>query len=100
MATFTDLEREVNMELAKRGMAPTILTLGERTELGRSVDLSHLVDVGVGLPQDTEEQGDIHQSNAGAGVDNGNYGDYQAVPSRDGRDPYEATVLDDPARSI
>jgi hypothetical protein len=100
MATFTDLEREVNMELAKRGMAPTILTLGERTELGRSVDLSHLMDVGVGLPQDTEEQGDIAQSNAGAGVDNGNYGDYEAVPFREGRDPYEATILDDPERSI
>lgn len=100
MANFTDLEREVNMELAKRGMAPTILTLGERTELGRSVDLSHLVDVGVGLPQDTEDQGDISQANAGAGVDNGNYGDYEAVPFREGRDPFEASVLDDPARSI
>ena len=100
MANFTDLEREVNMELAKRGMAPTIISLAERTELGRSVDLSHLVDVGVGLPQDTEEQGDISQANAGAGVDNGNYGDYEAVPFREGRDPYDATVLDDLATSI
>jgi hypothetical protein len=100
MANFTDLEREVNMELAKRGMAPVILALEERKELGRGVDLSHLVDVGVGLPQDTEEQGDIGQANAGAGVDHGNYGDYNAVPFREGRDPYEASVLDDPARSI
>jgi hypothetical protein len=100
MANFTDLEREVNMELAKRGMAPTIIALAERTELGRGVDLSHLMDIGVGLPQDTEEQGDIGASNAGAGVDNGNYGDYAAVPVNDGRDGQEPTLLDDPARSI
>jgi hypothetical protein len=100
MAKFTDLEREVNQKLVEIGMAPVIIALAERTELGRSVDLSHLMDVGVGLPQDTEEQGDIHQSNAGAGVDNGNYGDYEAVPFREGRDPYEATILDDPSRSI
>jgi hypothetical protein len=100
MADFSDLEREVNMELAKRGMAPTIIALAERTELGESVDLSHLMDIGVGLPQDTEEQGDIARSNAGAGVDNGNYGDYHAVPSNDGRDPHETSVLDDQERSI
>jgi hypothetical protein len=99
MADFTDLEREVNMELAKLGMAPTIIDLAERTQMGR-IDLSHLVDVGVGLPQDTVEGGDIAASNAGAGVDNGNYGDYEAVPFREGRDPYEATVLDDAETSI
>jgi hypothetical protein len=100
MANFTDMEREINMELAKRGMAPTIIALQERTELGQSVSLKHLVDIGVGLPQDTEEQGDIAQANAGAGVDNGNYGDYEAVPFREGRDPYDATILDDAERSI
>jgi hypothetical protein len=100
MADFSDLEREVNMELAKRGMAPTIIALAERTELGESVDLSHLMDIGVGLPQDTEEQGDVLRSNAGAGVDNGNYGDYHAVPSNDGRDPQETSLLDDQERSI
>ena len=99
MAEFTDLEREVNMELAKLGMAPTIIDLAERTQMGR-VDLSHLVDTGVGLPQDTVEGGDVAASNAGAGVDNGNYGDYEAVPFREGRDPYEATVLDDEETSI
>jgi hypothetical protein len=46
------------------------------------------------------EGGDIAASNAGAGVDNGNYGDYEAVPFREGRDPYEATVLDDAETSI
>jgi hypothetical protein len=100
MANFSDLEREVNMELAKRGMAPTIIALAERTELGESVDLSHLMDIGVGLPQDTEEQGDVLRSNAGAGVDNGNYGDYHAMPSNDGRDPQETSLLDDQERSI
>jgi hypothetical protein len=100
MADFSDLEREVNMELAKRGMAPTIIALTERTELGGTVDLSHLMDIGVGLPQDTEEQGDVLRSNAGAGVDNGNYGDYHAMPSNDGRDPQETSLLDDQERSI
>jgi hypothetical protein len=100
MANFTDLEREVNMDLAKRGMAPVILALEERRELGRGVDLSHLIDIGVGLPQDTEEQGDIAQATAGAGVDNGNYGDYEAAPVNDGRDPQDASLLDDRARSI
>lgn len=99
MAQFTDLEREVDMELAKRGMAPIILTLAERTEFGRRVGLEHLVDTGVGLPQDYEEQGDIAQANAGAGVDNGNYGDYNAEWRDDGRDAPLQTVLDDPARS-
>lgn len=100
MADLSDMEREVNMELAKRGMAPTIIALEERRELGGGVSLAHLMDVGVGLPQDTEEQGDISAANAGGGVDNGNYGDYEAVPFREGRDPYEATLLDDPERSI
>jgi hypothetical protein len=81
-------------------MAPTMIALEERTDLGRTEDLSHLMDIGVGLPQDTEEQGDISQSNAGAGVDNGNYGDYGAVPINDGRDPHEASLLDDRERSI
>ena len=99
MANFTDLEREVDMDLAKRGMAPIILTLAERTEFGRRVGLEHLVDTGVGLPQDYEEQGDIAQANAGAGVDNGNYGDYIAEWRGDGRDAPLQTVLDDPERS-
>lgn len=94
MAKVSDLEREVNMDLAKRGMAPILITLQERTELGQTATLS---DIGVGLPQDYEEQGDIGQANAGAGVDNGNYGDYASMYEND---PPEATLLDDPARSI
>lgn len=97
---FTDYEREVNMELAKRGMAPTIITLAERSGFEGDVDLRRLVDVGVGLPQDTEEQGDIAQANAGAGVDNGDYGDYNAIPFTDGHDAVDANILDDLARSI
>jgi hypothetical protein len=100
MAEFTDLEREVNMELAKRGMAPTIIGLAERIELGRSVDLSDLMDVGVGEPQlgDAEEQATEVYANAGA--DAGDYGNLAPLPFREGRDPYEATLLDDPSRSI
>jgi hypothetical protein len=95
MANFTDLEREVNMELAKRGMAPTIIGLAERTELGRSTDMESLLDVGVGVPElgDGEER-------ANAGADDGNYGTLQLLPVQEGRDPYEATLLDDPSRSI
>ena len=94
MAKVSDLEREVNMDLAKRGMAPILITLKERTELGQTATLS---DIGVGLPQDYEEQGDIAQANAGAGVDNGNYGDYASLSEND---PPEANLLDDPSRSI
>jgi hypothetical protein len=95
MANFTDLEREVNMELAKRGMAPTILGLAERTELGRSTDMESLLDIGVGVPAlgDAEER-------ANAGADDGDYGTFQLLPFQEGRDPYEANLLDDPARSI
>ena len=96
MNKMTDMEREVTMELAKLGMAPTIITLAERKELGR-VELS---DIGVGRPRDLEDQGDLPLANAGATGDHGDYGDYEAVPFRDGRDPYEATVLDDEETSI
>lgn len=99
MGLLTDQEREVNMELAKRGMAPIIITLEERASFAQAVEDTTAVDpeIGVGLYQDYYEQG---ESNAEAGVDNGNYGDYAAVPFRDGRDYVEPSVLDDEDRGI
>lgn len=96
MAALTDQEREINMELAKRGMAPILITLEERASFARQVEEAE-TDVGVGLPQDLGDQG---ESNAAAGVDNGNYGDYVAVPVNDGRDYADQSVLDDEETSI
>jgi hypothetical protein len=95
MAALTDQEREINMELAKRGMAPVLITLEEREVFARQIEDDS--DIGVGLPQDVGDQGD---SNAAAGVDNGNYGDYVAVPMNDGRDYADQSVLDDEETSI
>ena len=77
MANMTDLEREIDMDLANRGMAPIILTLAERSEFGRRVGLEQLIETGVGLPRDYEDDGDRPGANAGADLeaDNGDYGD-------------------------
>ncbi len=99
MAALTDQEREVNMELAKRGMAPILIELEERVGFARDVEENAETnpEIGVGLYQDYYEQG---ESNAAAGVDNGNYGDYTAVPFNDGRDYREPTLGDDEDRGI
>ncbi len=94
-AALTDQEREVNMELAKRGMAPIMITLEERGSFARQIEAES--EVGVGLPRDFGEQG---ESNAAAGVDYGDYGDYVAVPMNDGRDYADQSVLDDQETSI
>jgi hypothetical protein len=98
MAQLSDQEREVNMELAKRGMAPILITIDERTQFARESEeeSSAQDDIGVGLPQDTFEQG---ESNA-AGTNNGNYGDYAAVPTTEGRDYPESGFVDFDERSI
>lgn len=95
MAALTDQEREVNMELAKRGMAPIMITLEERGSFARQVEED--TEIGVGLPRDVGDQG---ESNAAAGVDYGDYGDYVAVPMNDGRDYADQSVLDDQETSI
>lgn len=93
MRKLSDQEREVNMELAKRGMAPILITLEERKEFARQIE----DDTGVGFARDYEDQG---ESNAAAGVDNGEYGDYVAVPFVDGRDYVEPSLWDDEDRGI
>lgn len=98
MAAMTDQEREVNMELAKRGMAPIIITLEERGSFARQIEEQEAAsDIGVGLPRDFGDQG---ESNAAGGVDYGDYGDYVAVPVNDGRDYADQSVLDDQETSI
>lgn len=98
MGELSDQEREVNMELAKRGMAPILITIEERKMFAQASEEESEVDpeIGVGRPQDTFDDG---ESNA-AGVNNGNYGDYNAVPFNDGRDYVQPGFWDDQDRSI
>jgi hypothetical protein len=93
MGLKTDRDREVSMELAKRGMAPILITREQRLEFAREVEDA---DVGVGLPRDYGDQGDVNL----AGADNGDYGDYEAVPINDGRDAADQWLLDDETRGI
>lgn len=99
MAQLSDQEREVNMELAKRGMAPILITIGERAGFAQELEREEEEpdpEIGVGKPQDTFDDG---ESNA-AGVNNGNYGDYNAVPINDGRDYAQSGFWEDQDRSI
>jgi len=99
MAQLSDQEREVNMELAKRGMAPILITIEERKMFAQQSEEEEQQpdpEVGVGLPQDYFEQG---ESNA-AGANNGNYGDYLAHPVNDGRDYEQSGFGDFDERSI
>ena len=114
MAQKTDQEREVIGDLLRVGLAPYIITNRDRAifaqeaeALVRQVrveDEAFDVDAalqgsetGVGQPRDFFEQG---ESNAAAGVDAGDYGDYTAQPINDGRDPEGYTLNDDPESSI
>lgn len=94
MANLSDQERQINKELADRGMAPIMITLEERASFARQIEEA---DIGVGLPRDFGDQGD---SNPAVGVDSGDYGDYVAVPVNDGRDFTDQSVLDDAETSI
>lgn len=98
MAQLSDQEREVNMELAKRGMAPILITIEERKMFARESEEEEEKnpEVGVGLPQDYYDQG---ESNA-AGADRGDYGDYVALPVNDGRDYEQPGFADFEDRSI
>jgi hypothetical protein len=96
MAQLSDQEREVNMELAKRGMAPILITIEERTQFARESEEEKDPEIGVGLPQDYFDQG---ESNA-AGANNGNYGDYIALPVNDGRDYVQSGFGEFEERSI
>jgi hypothetical protein len=114
MAQKTDQEREVIGDLLRVGLAPYIISNRDRAlfaqeaeALGRQLRVEdEAFDVdralqetedGVGRPRDFFDQG---ESNAAAGVDFGDYGDYAAEPRNDGRDPEGYTLNDDPESSI
>lgn len=111
MAQKTDQEREVIGDLLRVGLAPYIITNRDRAlfaqeaeALARQVrvedeafDVVEEPETGVGLPRDVFDQG---ESNAAAGHDFGDYGDYAAEPRNDGRDPEGYTLNDDPESSI
>ena len=107
MAQRTDTEREILQDLLAIGLAPYIISRSDREEFARRAELlQELIgrdeeviedldgEIGVGQPRDLFEQGDEPP----AGVDNGDYGDYTAIPANE---DYEQPQLDDDAeRSI
>jgi hypothetical protein len=98
MSKYSDFEREVIGDLLKIGLAPYIITNRDRELFAREAEQFLSVDpeVGVGLPQDYSDQGDVEVPV----VDAGNYGDYNAFPFNDGRDYTQPSITDDPERSI
>ena len=102
MAKRSDLEREVIGDLLRIGLAPYIITNRDREIFARQAEQLQtellVVDpeVGVGLPQDFNDQGEVEVPQ----VDAGNYGDYNALPVNDGRDYRQTDFNDDSTRSI
>jgi hypothetical protein len=104
MAQRTDMEREIIGDLRKIGLAPYIITNRDRAFEARQAEALQDIlkrkpveeEVGVGRPQDQFDQGD----ETAAGTDNGNYGDYLAVPINDGRDYEQPSITDDTETSI
>ena len=104
MAKRSDFEREVIGDLLRIGLAPYIITNRDRELFAKQAEQlqTELVrvdedpDVGVGLPHDFADQGEVEVPF----VDAGNYGDYTAVPTNDGRDYTQTNFNDDSERSI
>lgn len=106
MAKRSDFEREVIGDLLRIGLAPYIITNRDREIFAREAEQlqRQLIEdeetpepeVGVGLPQDFTDQGEVEVPY----VDAGNYGDYTALPANDGRDYRQADFNDDSERSI
>jgi hypothetical protein len=103
----SDMERELIQQLLSIGAAPYLLTQSDRSMFAREAerlrdvvkaeeeDLAQVdAEVGVGLVRDNFDDGDEDER----GVDHGEYGDRAALP--EGRDTRDASLLDDPARSI
>jgi len=95
----TDLEREVIGDLLKIGLAPYIITQQDRIlfaeqaeALRRQTQPPTDEEIGIGIPMD---QGEIDNL-----TDRGDYGDYTAQPSNDGRDNEQPTLTDDSENTI
>jgi len=103
MAQKTDDDREVTQQLLQIGVAPYIITNKDRDIFAREAERLQqefrMVDteVGVGVPNDFEEQGDFGGFDA---PDRGDYGDYAAAPRNDGRDHEQPYFGEDDETSI
>lgn len=98
MALRSDQEREIMGDLLKIGIAPYIITIKDREAFAQEAEVQRTdeellrsLDVGVGQPVDFYDQGELPIQ----GNEDGNYGDYQAQPSNDGRDPQQPVFWDD-----
>ncbi len=98
MALRSDQEREIMGDLLKIGIAPYIITIKDREAFAKEAEVQRTdeemlrdLDVGVGQPLDFYDQGELPIQ----GNEDGNYGDYQAQPSNDGRDAQEPVFWDD-----
>lgn len=107
LAAKSDEEREIIGELMQKGLADYIYTNRERAAFAREAELIYErarqqdeqidEEIGVGLPRDYEDQGDEFFPGA---AQQGDYGDYHAVPSNDGRDHTQGGFWEDERTSI
>jgi hypothetical protein len=109
MAERSDLEREIIEDLKRRGIAPFIITTGDRELFASEIEeqirpkqsfeeeeeLAVPQDEGVGLPQAPEGS---EEEAPGRILDRGDYGDMAPLPA--GRDPLAASLADDAATSV
>jgi hypothetical protein len=95
-----DDERAIIKELTDRGLWHTLITNEDRKDFAKEQAEAEERErgVGVGRPIDYEEQGEIPVDEAR--VEEGNYGDYAAVPGNEGRDYVDADMFDDDDRGI
>lgn len=90
MGKKSDMEREIDDNLLQIGLASYVITREDRRMYAREAErLQNIMtaaeerDEGVGEARDNEdEETEPHPG----GTDNGEYGDHQALPNRDGRD--------------
>ena len=104
----SDAERELIQQLLSIGAAPYLVTRQDREMFAREAErIQEIVraeeleveeprdeDIGIGLARDYQDDGDEDER----GVDHGDYGDRAGLPMD--RDYQDATVWDDPGRSI
>ena len=108
MRKKSDIDREATKELLKIGnigRAAYIIVNKDREDYAKELEENILEernladmpperegdDVGVGLERQNKDQDDIEPE---AGADNGDYGDYEAEPINEGRDPYFPDMYD------